>query len=167
METWWPRLYPPLLTLSSLSLQLTFPRRLCSQPASYYYLWPPPSGQSSWPRCRPFRNSWGRHPVGSWYSYHRRYCHSSPSQYHACLIQSVSHVYCLTFRLISFTSPPGFALALRPNASVGMRLSVHLVHLPYTTYYKPMMYYKPTPIFSSKFLYRYRTLIYGNSQYVL
>ncbi len=28
-----------------------------------------------------------------------------------------------------------------------------------------MMYYKPTPIFSSKFLYRYRTLIYGNSHY--
>ncbi len=28
-----------------------------------------------------------------------------------------------------------------------------------------MMYYKPTPLFSSKFLYRYRTLIYGNSHY--
>ncbi len=30
--------------------------------------------------------------------------------------------------------------------------------VPYGTYYKPMMYYKPTPLFSSKFLYRYRTL---------
>ncbi len=37
--------------------------------------------------------------------------------------------------------------------------------LPYSTYYKPMMYYKPTPLFSSKFLYRYRTLIYGNLHY--
>ncbi len=26
-----------------------------------------------------------------------------------------------------------------------------------------MMYYKPTPLFSSTFWYRYRTLIYGNS----
>ncbi len=26
-----------------------------------------------------------------------------------------------------------------------------------------MMYYKPTPLFSSKFLYRYRMLMYGNS----
>ncbi len=32
-------------------------------------------------------------------------------------------------------------------------------YIPYSTYYKPMMYYKPTPLFSSKFLYRYRTLI--------
>ncbi len=28
-----------------------------------------------------------------------------------------------------------------------------------------MMYYKPTPLFSSKLLYRYNTLIYGNSHY--
>ncbi len=33
------------------------------------------------------------------------------------------------------------------------------------TYYKPMMYYKPTPVFSSKFLHRYRTLMYGNLHY--
>ncbi len=26
--------------------------------------------------------------------------------------------------------------------------------LPYSTYYKPMIYYKPTPLFRSKFLYR-------------
>ncbi len=32
------------------------------------------------------------------------------------------------------------------------------VRIPYSTYYKPMMYYKPTPLFSSKFLCRYRTL---------
>ncbi len=32
--------------------------------------------------------------------------------------------------------------------------------VPYSTYYNPMMYYKPTPLFSSKFLHRYRTLIY-------
>ncbi len=37
--------------------------------------------------------------------------------------------------------------------------------LLYSMYYKPMMYYKPTPLFSSKFLYRYRTFIYGNSHY--
>ncbi len=43
---------------------------------------------------------------------------------------------------------------------------VRLNIVPYSTYYKPMMYYKPTPLFSSKFLYRYRTLIYyGNSHY--
>ncbi len=40
-----------------------------------------------------------------------------------------------------------------------------LYHVPYSTYYKPMMYYKPTHLFRSKFLYRYRTLIYGNSHY--
>ncbi len=28
-----------------------------------------------------------------------------------------------------------------------------------------MMYYKPTPLFRSKFLYRYRALIYGNSHH--
>ncbi len=28
-----------------------------------------------------------------------------------------------------------------------------------------MMYYKPTPLSRSKLLYRYRTLIYGNSHY--
>ncbi len=38
--------------------------------------------------------------------------------------------------------------------------NAHLL-LPHSTYYKPMKYYKPTPLFSSKFLYKYRMLIYG------
>ncbi len=39
------------------------------------------------------------------------------------------------------------------------------IPIPYSTYYKPMMYYKLTPLFRSKLLYRYRTLVYGNSHY--
>ncbi len=39
-----------------------------------------------------------------------------------------------------------------------LRYTIIFVYLPYSTYYKPMMYYKPTPLFSSKFLYRYRML---------
>ncbi len=37
--------------------------------------------------------------------------------------------------------------------------------LPYSTYYKLMMYYKPTPLLSSKFSYRYRTLIPYSTYY--
>ncbi len=41
-------------------------------------------------------------------------------------------------------------------------------YIPYSTYYKPTVYYKPcTPFFSSKFLYRYRMLIYGIFVYKL
>ncbi len=38
-------------------------------------------------------------------------------------------------------------------------------HVPYSTYYKPMMYYKPTSL-SSKFLYRYTMLIYRVYPYI-
>ncbi len=47
------------------------------------------------------------------------------------------------------------------TAVVSSRLQV-----PYSTYYKPMVYYKPTSLFSSKFLYRYRMLIYGRFVYI-
>ncbi len=43
--------------------------------------------------------------------------------------------------------------------------AMHGSELPYSTYYKPMMYYKHTTLFSSKFLHRYRTLVDGNSYY--
>ncbi len=35
-------------------------------------------------------------------------------------------------------------------------LNIKGTYIIYSTYYKPMMYYMPTPLFSSKFLYSYR-----------
>ncbi len=38
------------------------------------------------------------------------------------------------------------------------------LYIPYSTYYKPMIYYKPTTLFSSKFMYGIRRLymVYSN-----
>ncbi len=48
-------------------------------------------------------------------------------------------------------------LVLKPGPQQLHFDSGSLFHIPYSTYYKPMMYYKPTPLFSSKFLHCYRT----------
>ncbi len=42
---------------------------------------------------------------------------------------------------------------------------LHACLLPYTTYYKPIMYYKLT-LFSSKFLYKHTCILYYSNSYI-
>ncbi len=58
-------------------------------------------------------------------------------------------------------------MLISPNFTLTELSNSHFKGLSYSMYYKLMMYYKPTPLFSSKFLYRYRTLIYGIFVYKL